>query len=449
MKADDSARDDAKTKVSQLPTPVRNEAKVADEARNVNGVLWSTLTTSSETLPGTPSAFSKCLALGWRCAMCWRCTWFRAVVFSIVLGIAHPFFTELSKSAKLYDFEGDVRHGGRPVMPFHLITLTLASQTLSVLLAACIVVCKRGSWKVASCELFDPRHCHVLLIGMLYGLGDFLQTAACNKSSTPVVLMVGQSKLVLSALLSKFILGSSIPAGWTRLLTLSMATMALADISANGTLSNSDDDDYLGALLALLKAILSTTGAVLSEREYKQGDGQSDFWVVSFRVQLSMLLTSLALLVYNNEVTQLWTHGIFSAGPYLPCADGLRPMACGDHCTCATTTGWDRRTCLAMIAIILNGYSTGLFLKHLSAVCKAVCNVGSSGLCCAVCWLLGFSPYTYGQAAVSIIVLLQSYEYLVEKAAMASKEVDDAAWAGQYSRITPRGRVRPGCELGP
>ena len=36
-------------------------------------------TTSSETLPGTPSAFSKCLALGWRCAMCWRCTWFRAV----------------------------------------------------------------------------------------------------------------------------------------------------------------------------------------------------------------------------------------------------------------------------------------------------------------------------------------------------------------------------------
>ena len=29
------------------------------------------------------------------------------------------------------------------------------------------------------------------------------------------------------------------------------------------------------------------------------------------------------------------------------------------------------RTCLAMVAIILNGYATGFFLKHLSAVCKA------------------------------------------------------------------------------
>ena len=58
-----------------------------------------------------------------------------------------------------------------------------------------------------------------------------MQTMACNKSSTPVVLLVGQSKLFISALLSKLLLGTS-SGSWIRLMTISLASMALIEISA-------------------------------------------------------------------------------------------------------------------------------------------------------------------------------------------------------------------------
>jgi len=359
-----------------------------------------------------------------------------AAISAIGLGIAHPFFTELSKSAYLHEFEGGVLvRDTRRVMPFHLITLTLASQTLAVLIAAYAVVYRYGSFKVAARELLDPRIDQVLPIGILYGLGDFLQTIACNKSSTPVVLLVGQSKLFLSALLSNFFLGSQLNCTkWIRLLTISLAAMASTYISASDAPVHSEA--VYGALLAFMKAGLSSAGAVWSERVYK-GSGQTDFWVVSFRVQLSMLLTSVVLLLVNNDYQQLGS-GLFSGGPYVPCTGDIRPVQCEEYiCKCSTTTGWDWKTCLAMVAIILNGYVTGFFLKHLSAVCKAVCNVGSSGLCCVTCWLLGYVSCTPAQVCVTGIVLLNSGEYAVEKASACSstKRTEEAhEWTTQYPK---------------
>jgi len=363
----------------------------------------------------------------------------QAAVWSMALGIAHPFFTELSKSAHLHEFEGGVLvRDTRRVMPFHLITLTLTSQTLAVLIAACTRAYLCGSVQVAARELFDPRMEKFLPIGILYGVGDFLQTMACNKSSTPVVLLVGQSKLFLSALLSKVVLDSQPNrTNWLCLLTISLATMASTDISANDALAHSEE--FKGALLALLKAVLSTTGAVWCERVYK-GSGQSDFWVVSFRVQLSMLMTSIVLLLVNNNPMELWATGLFSSGPYPVCSGGLPPGCEGSVCACTTTAGWDYKTCLAMVAIILNGYATGFFLKHLSAVCKAVCNLGSSGLCCAACWAMGFGSCSIAQVCVTVIVLLHSGDYALEKAQAASctkrtdLQVANEEWTANYSK---------------
>lgn len=39
-------------------------------------------------------------------------------------------------------------------------------------------------------------------------------------------------------------------------------------------------------------------GAVLSEREYKQGDGQSDFWVAAWRHETQALGCLCSLLVF-------------------------------------------------------------------------------------------------------------------------------------------------------
>ncbi|CAE7460540.1 unnamed protein product, partial [Symbiodinium natans] len=130
-----------------------------------------------------------------------------AAAFSIAIGIAHPFCTELAKTAQLkLCTNSGCEWTPKRAMPFKVITLTLTSQIVAVVLAALTVVRMRGSIKVALRELLDTRYfVKVMPIGILYGLGDLLQTIACNMASAPVVLIVGQSKLFLTALLSKLL----------------------------------------------------------------------------------------------------------------------------------------------------------------------------------------------------------------------------------------------------
>jgi len=359
-----------------------------------------------------------------------------AAAFSIAIGIAHPFCTELSKTAELQVCSaGACEMTSKRAMPFHVITLTLTSQTLAVAVAALKVTLCRGSMQAGARELLDPRAFgSVLFIGILYGAGDLLQTIACNVSSAPVVLIVGQSKLFLTAVLSKLCLAAC-PAlnhhKWLRLLTISLAAVAAVDTTQS--MAEDFSDSALGALLALFKAVLSSAGAIVSESVYKKG--AADFWVVSFHVQSAMLLTSLVLLCLDMTGEELpFSFGeLFFKGPYAPCP--CMPTPGESTCVCSSRSGWDMWTWLAVLAIVLNGYATGFFLKNLSAVCKAVCNLASSGLGCLACWLCHLSSCSLTQALVSCIVLLQSFDYALEKAEECRnprKEHDNQEWASQY-----------------
>ncbi|CAE7465697.1 unnamed protein product [Symbiodinium pilosum] len=328
-----------------------------------------------------------------------------AAICSILIGIAHPLCTELAKSAEIHICTSTgCEWTAKRAMPFKVIELTMTSQTVAVVLAAFTVVRTRSSIQVSVQELLDWRSFRCALpIGCLYGLGDLLQTIACNMASAPVVLIVGQSKLFLTALLSKFFLESAPHTSWhkwLRLLTISLAAVAAVDTSGGPIAEMSET--MSGAGLALLKAALSSTGAIVSENLYKSRT--ADFWVVSFHVQSAMLMTSLSLLLLG--------YGGPSPKPLCPCT----PEAGESTCLCATRSGKDLWTWIAVLAIVLNGYATGFFLKHLSAVCKAVCNLASSGVCCLACWICQLSSCTVTQAVVSGIVLLQSFDYALEKA---------------------------------
>ncbi|CAJ1359409.1 unnamed protein product, partial [Effrenium voratum] len=246
-----------------------------------------------------------------------------------------------------------------------------------------------------------------------------------------VVLLIGQSKLFLSALMSRFFLRTGATTNWLRLITISLAACASAEISAAASLGERSEE-MLGAMLAFLKAVLSTAGAVASERVFKSQD--AGFWLVSFRVQLGMLLTSLAVIAASGSAGEVWSSGYFG-GPLPRCSD----MTCLDErCVCTSSSGWDWMTVLAMLALVLNGYASGFLLKHLSAVCKAVCSLASSGLCCVACWLLGLAECSPGQAFVALIVLVQSYEYAEEKAraprmeAVTNLDIQKESWVQHY-----------------
>lgn len=352
--------------------------------------------------------------------------------FCILVGVLHPLLHESAKTARLITC--DVRSGnllcgalpeplksGRRVMPFHAATLSITAEFLSVTMSLFIVAHHMGSVRSALLRLFNSKMLSIVPIGLIYGLGDLMQTLACNSASVPVVMVVGQSKLLLAALLSCMLISRQRTTNWFRLIIISCAAAASTDISAGiVAVAPLRAAELHGAALSLVKAGLSSTGAVISELFFKK-DGDN-FWVVSFRVQFMMLMTSLLLLPWT---TQGWSSTavseFFSGGP-LPLCSEVEASGClpdgldGTVCTCVDRRGWDAWTLLATLGIVLNGMSTGLILKHHSAVTKSVCNAMSTGVFYIAYVMAGFRPFSVAQANVIAIVIISSYEYAMEMA---------------------------------
>jgi len=351
--------------------------------------------------------------------------------------VLHPLATEASKSGKVFTCQEDLsadepvlcttdsdRDSGNLIvrrgMPFHPATLTVVSQLVAVATSGCVALVVMGprTWK----RLLDRRRLtRIAPIGFLYGLGDFLQTIACNSASAPVVLVMGQSKLLLTALLSKFLLQGHGPTDWPRLFVISCAAAASTDISA-GLAANSvmSGFEVHGALLALLKATLSSMGAVLSEKDYKKGE---NYWVLSFQVQLMMLCASLAILPWTCgsffdrglPATEVFAE-FFQGGPVVECLpEGVTPRCvlaeAGASCSCIDHKGWDRWTTIAVVTIVMNGFATGVILKYCSAVAKSLCGALSTGVFYVSYVCLGYRPFNLAQAMVLTIVAVTACEY--------------------------------------
>lgn len=302
-------------------------------------------------------------------------------------------------------------------MPFYASSLTIAAQFVSVVIAASVVVMQRRSLSLAFAELCDFQPLMSFLpVGAVYCLSDMLQTLACNAASAPVIMVVSQTKLVLTAILSKVFLDSRKPTNWLRIIIISCAAIAGTDVGAGYQEVLLRRSELAGACVALLKAGFSAAGAVVSEKFYKRAEN-AGFWVVSFRVQLMMLVTSLAILPWTApEIWQTSFQEFFFGGPLPLCS----PLQVGTSCNCVDRRGWNSATVLAVLAFVVNGMTTGLMLQNLSAVSKAVCNALSAGLFYTSYVFMGFRPFNVAQACIYAIIAISCYEYAIEKVAASS-----------------------------
>mmetsp|Transcript_145596 Transcript_145596/g.363136 ORF Transcript_145596/g.363136 Transcript_145596/m.363136 type:complete len:425 (+) Transcript_145596:56-1330(+) len=354
-------------------------------------------------------------------------------ILCVTVGVMHPLAAEAAKSTRLTVctsqqgghvqcssvVETDGKDGRRTVMPFYAVTLTISAEVASVIFAFFATAASEGSIEAARKRLFTPRATFRLWpVGVAYGVGDLLQAFACNSASAPVVLVIGQCKLLLTAVLTMLVLGSKGPSQWGNLTIITLAAIAGAHNGATHTYSSViRAAEVKGAFLALLKAGLSASGAVISERFYK--DSTEGFWVMSFRVQSMMLATSLALLLSMDASETPGSFGeFFSGGPQPMCMDNGGAPWCdplGGQCECVDKVGWDGWTLLAMLAIALNGMVTGLTLKHLSAVGKAICNALAVAVFYPAYVILGFKPFDLTQAAIIGVIIISSYQYATNK----------------------------------
>lgn len=363
----------------------------------------------------------------------------------IAVGMLHPIATEAAKNARLTvctlepasmgDALSDAAAAARRVicsrvgegvasvddrqfvMPFFPVTLTICAEAVTVLGMACVVAATAKSTRLALRCLFDADALLQLSpIGMIYGVGDLMQTVACNAASAPVVLVVGQSKLLLTALVSHLVLQSKESPQWTRLFVISCAATAATDVgSSRAATELARDSELRGACLAFMKAGLSSSGAVISERFFKSAE--VGFCIASFRVQLMMLLTSVTLMLAGQA--PVMAAAFFTGGPFPICAEFNRCQPTGQdvRCECVDRTGWNVMSVVAMSLIILNGFVTGLVLAYLSAVAKSICSALSVALVYVAYVVLGFKPFNLAQACHIVIIVLVSYDYAAEKAA--------------------------------
>jgi len=322
--------------------------------------------------------------------------------------------------------ETDGKDGRRNVMPFYAVTLTISAEVASVIFAFFATAATEGSITAARKRLFTPKATFRLWpVGVAYGVGDLLQAFACNSASAPVVLVIGQCKLLLTAVLTMLVFGSRGPQQWGNLTIITLAAIAGAHNGATHTYSSViRASEVRGAFLALVKAGLSASGAVISERFYK--DSTEGFWVMSFRVQSMMLATSLAILLsMDGSETPGSFSEFFGGGPIPLCMQGAGDFPCdpfSGECQCVDRVGWDAWTFLAMLAIALNGMVTGLTLKHLSAVGKAICNALAVAVFYPAYVILGFKPFDLTQAAIIGVIIISSYQYATNKAKKPVRE---------------------------
>lgn len=333
-------------------------------------------------------------------------------------------------------------------MPFYPITLTISAQVVAVLIGFFIVAAGDGSLRKACRRLFTTALVRLWPVGAAYGLGDLLQAFACNSASAPVWLVVGQCKLLLTAVLSVAMLGSRAPIQWGQLSTISCAGIAGAHTGA--ALAGSQlarRGEVRGAALALAKAGLSASGAVFTEKFFKEE--QSGFWEMGCRVQLLMLGTTClifagSLVLQPSQVPSSLAE-FFLGGPEplctesgcSPCGPALLGVPCQGECACLDRVGWDSWTVLVMLAIVLNGAVTGLTLKYLSAVGKAVCNTLSVALFYPAYVMLGFKPFDWTQAAILIIIIINTYQYTTHAAARRTRP--------HHREAVQRRHPTPGC----
>jgi len=308
-------------------------------------------------------------------------------------------------------------------MPFYPLTLTLASQVASVILTAFIACCIFGRREAVG-RLLDFQKLRSLWpLGLIYGIGDFCQTIACSSASGTMVVIVAQSKLLVTAALSRALMGPKRNEQWEKLAFICVAAVWSVQLRVHATAAPMQRaGEILGATLALAKAVSSALGAVISEIYYKQI--HESFWILSTRVQALMLFTSLGLYVREllaetmpwslSELAWAGPNPICSFGGRYPKAGGCDTSSLGT-CQCVTHSGWDLRTGTAMLAIATNGLVTGLTLRYLSAVGKSICNVLGLVAFYFIYVGMGLENLHWWQVVLVFSIVFFSFQYAKEK----------------------------------
>jgi hypothetical protein len=274
-------------------------------------------------------------------------------------------------------------------------------------LVTAVVSGKDGLWK---CVAWD-RLKTTSLIAVFYALGDIIELMAIAKTNSSYYMVIGQVKLMITAMLSKLILGrGQSSAQWILLFAITVATVEYCLLLITRDEGQQKDGiDASGLILCLVKVGLASVNAVLTERAFKKAPGEP-IWVNQAQLKLcSLPVTALFVLLQSI---------IF--------CESMRPGECLFY-DVGIFHGWNVRVACLLSYQVFNAVIIGLVYKHVNAVVKYLAYAQSLWITYLMDIVLRDNAQAFNLEVFGVIVLLVLLviAYSLAKLAPISSEEDN------------------------
>lgn len=189
-------------------------------------------------------------------------------------------------------------------------------------------------------------------VSVIYAAGDIMQIMAINASSAAFFLIVGQMKLIATAILAQVILrrGQS-HAQWVLLGAITIACCLYLDLELVLIYGKGKGEfELIGLGLSLIKVVLAAGNAVLTERAFKAAPDEP-IWVNQTQLKLCALPAAFCIMTVR---------GVFLCAPGTCLVDVSGGVFHG--------MGWKVVGLLAFQ--VLNALVIGLMYKKIDSVVK-------------------------------------------------------------------------------
>ena len=379
----------------------------------------------------------------WRGILCFLC---------VISGAVLPWMVELSKTATLRqtDFtiskpnQGEGLRGDlmsdvpvttsiiestRNVFPFAVMTVLL-TECFTSLSIAFFFLLRRENWCPyhAVMKCVDPALCRRLIpFAMIYVGGDVATMYALDNASGVVYVVIGQLKILVTAVLTRIVFGPS------RALTFSQWSCLFGMVTAAAWFATLKDPGQapiraVGLFWSFFKCLISGAVAVFAEKNYKK----ADVCVSTTIVKTYCILFMTAFLIVQPSAAAV--PPLCSSDAYLQCMAMAQP---GTSCHCIDSGGWDRWTFTSVVAHVFAWWLNVFVFKHLSAVVKYVCRALTAPT--IYVWYCLMSRASFDLRIVCLLLMvvnILAYKQFGDQHAeyLAKKKVDDLETGTKFGK---------------
>jgi hypothetical protein len=308
-------------------------------------------------------------------------------------------------------------------MPYSALSVVCAEALFNVALGIVAIAAQKSP--MGFLPLLDPKlHSTMLPLTLIYVLGDYAALRAIDGGGGPLYAAISNSKLMVAAILSHFVLARrQSPRQWFFLAEISAATLAFACLGASSRHSSENPRAASGVCWAFAKALLSGFAAVMTESRYKH----INLWQANTLLKGQSLVVALSTLALRSVVPR---------EEYPLCGTEAAQHAAW----CVDRKGWDAWTWAVLLVEIGTGWLSVAVLTRMSAIAKFICKSATAPSLYLFYCVSGMNGSHFEWPSFLAVSMVASgiFAYAAEPHMKLLRDNMEKLWAGEYLSVLRR-----------